>query len=164
MQENERNYLLVLVIGFANILVDRITKILAVSYLKGNESIELLNNFFVLCYAENTGAFLSLGRNWPPVIKYAVLLVIPIIVCLCVVIYCILKEKNKIKIILFISIVSGGLSNLIDRIFNDFSVIDFMNFGIGNLRSGILNVADLSVTFGIVVLVIYQILKDKKIY
>ncbi len=63
---------------------------------------------------------------------------------------------------LFITIVSGGLSNLFDRVFNDFYVIDFMNFGILNLRTGILNVADLSVKFGIAVLMIYEIIENNK--
>jgi signal peptidase II len=148
------------VTGVLNIFADRLTKILAEVYLKGNESISFFYNVFILCYAENTGAFLSLGRNWPPVIKYMILLIIPIGVCLCVVIYCIFKEKSKTKIVLFITIVSGGLSNLFDRVFNDFSVIDFMNFGILNLRTGIINVADLSVTFGIAVLILYELIEN----
>ena len=46
---------------------------------------------------------------------------------------------------------------MVDRLFNDFKVIDFMNFGIGGLRTGILNAADLSVTFGVIVLFIFEI-------
>ena len=45
-----------------------------------------------------------------------------------------------------------------------------MNFGIGNLRTGILNVADLSITFGVIIFIIYDIffakdklLSDKKV-
>ena len=62
-----------------------------------------------------------------------------------------------------------GLGNLLDRLFNGFRVIDFMNFGIGNLRTGILNVADLSITFGVIIFIIYdlffaedKLLADKK--
>lgn len=42
----------------------------------------------------------------------------------------------------------GGISNLTDRIFNDGRVIDFMNIGLGGLRTGIFNVADICVMAG----------------
>ena len=117
---------------------------------------------FILTYAENTGAFLSLGRNWPILLKYVLLLVIPILICVYVFIYCLIKEKDKLRIVLLITIIAGGIGNLFDRIFNDFTVIDFMNFGIGKIRTGILNIADLSVTFGVIVLIIYEIRKRNK--
>jgi signal peptidase II len=60
------------------------------------------------------------------------------------------------KLILIVSIIAGGLGNLIDRLLNNFTVIDFLNFGIGPVRTGILNVADLSVTFGVVLFLIYE--------
>ena len=70
---------------------------------------------------------------------------------------------------MFSSVIAGGLGNLLDRLFNGFRVIDFMNFGIGNLRTGILNVADLSITFGVIIFIIYdlcfaqdKLLADKK--
>jgi len=45
----------------------------------------------------------------------------------------------------------------------DFHVVDFINFGIGSLRTGILNVADMSVTFGVFFLVIYTLKAKKKV-
>lgn len=48
---------------------------------------------------------------------------------------------------------SGGLGNLLDRIMNDGRVIDFMNLGIGPLRTGIFNVADVCITIGVVLLI-----------
>lgn len=44
--------------------------------------------------------------------------------------------------------VDGGFGNLIDRIFNEGRVIDFVNIGIGSLRTGLFNVADISITLG----------------
>ena len=40
-------------------------------------------------------------------------------------------------------------------------VIDFLNFGIGGLRTGILNVADLSVTFGALAFILMQFFAEK---
>src|SRR5687768_7175296 len=48
--------------------------------------------------------------------------------------------------------VGGGLGNLIDRLINDGRVVDFLNVGIGPLRTGIFNVADLAITAGAVAL------------
>ena len=42
---------------------------------------------------------------------------------------------------------AGGASNLVDRIAYG-SVIDFMNLGIGSLRTGIFNVADMAIMLG----------------
>ena len=46
-------------------------------------------------------------------------------------------------------IIGGGLGNLIDRILNQGAVIDFMNIGIGPIRTGVFNVADLAILAGI---------------
>ncbi|MFT5197333.1 MAG: signal peptidase II, partial [Candidatus Promineifilaceae bacterium] len=45
---------------------------------------------------------------------------------------------------------AGGVGNLIDRIFYEGGVIDFLNVGIGNLRTGIFNVADMAIMAGVV--------------
>lgn len=44
----------------------------------------------------------------------------------------------------------GGVGNLIDRIFNEGRVIDFMNIGVGSLCTGVFNVADIAISFGVV--------------
>lgn len=139
-----------------NILADQITKLLATTYLEGKETLSFLYNTIILQYAENSGAFLSLGYNWPEAIKYIVLVVIPILACLYGLYYCAFKLKKKKLVIVTVSIIGGGLGNLIDRLFNDFRVVDFLNFGIGSFRTGILNVADMSVTFGVILLLIDQ--------
>jgi signal peptidase II len=139
-----------------NLLVDRITKILAVNYLDGKESISFFYNTIILQYAENSGAFLSMGSDWPEALKYIALVIIPILVCIYGMYYGAFKLKEKKLVIALVSIIGGGLGNLIDRLFNDFKVVDFLNFGIGPIRTGILNVADMSVTFGVIFLIIYQ--------
>ncbi|MCR4791056.1 MAG: signal peptidase II [Treponemataceae bacterium] len=146
-----------------NFGLDRLTKILATIYLKGTGLHSYLKNIFVLVYAQNTGAFLSMGAHFPLALKYILLIVLPLLVCLAGLVWCIIKETDKFRCILFTSVLAGGIGNLVDRIFNDFSVIDFMNFGIGKLRTGILNVADLSITFGVIIFLIYDIFfaKDK---
>ena len=140
-----------------NYAVDRVTKLIAQAVLRGEEPVSLLFNTVVFTYAENSGAFLSLGADWNVNLKYFVLLILPIAVCTLGLFYFMFKETSAAKIITGSCIIGGGLGNLVDRLFNDFKVIDFMNFGIGGLRTGILNAADLSVTFGVIVLFIFEI-------
>ena len=161
MNAKFHNVLLIFLTLFINIFFDRVTKYLALTYMKGKQSISLLWNTVIISYVENTGAFLGLGSNWNVYIKYTVLLIIPIIICFIAIIFCLIRNIEKVKTIIIISIVAGGLSNLFDRLFNNFSVIDFLNFGIGNIRTGILNVADLSVTFGIILFILIEIKMDK---
>ncbi|MEJ0007739.1 MAG: signal peptidase II [Steroidobacteraceae bacterium] len=49
---------------------------------------------------------------------------------------------------------AGGLGNLIDRITGDGRVTDFLNVGLGPLRTGIFNVADMTLMVGVVVFLI----------
>ncbi|MFG0334216.1 MAG: signal peptidase II, partial [Maioricimonas sp. JB049] len=50
-------------------------------------------------------------------------------------------------------IFAGGVGNLIDRVRLDGIVIDFLNLGIGGLRTGIFNVADVAITAGFLLLI-----------
>jgi signal peptidase II len=56
-------------------------------------------------------------------------------------------------------IFSGGISNLYDRVLNNDAVIDFLNVGIGSLRTGIFNVADMANMLSIFLLLF---IKDKE--
>ncbi|MFA6505043.1 MAG: signal peptidase II [Treponemataceae bacterium] len=145
----------------ANFSLDRITKLLAQKYLEGEKPVSLLGNSIVFVFVENSGAFLGLGAVWPDIVKYLVLLIIPIGVCAYGIYHSAFKETNIRRLVLMTCIIGGGLSNLIDRVFNDFKVVDFMNFGIGALRTGVLNVADLSVTFGALILLATEFLSGK---
>ena len=145
-----------------NYLLDFFTKIYAVAFIKGKPPVYYLYDTIMIYYAENSGAFLSMGSQWPLFIKYILLVIIPLLVCLYGIYYCLFKEENIIRLVLIMSIVAGGLGNLVDRLFNNFVVVDFLNFGIGSLRTGILNVADMSVTFGVLFLVFYEMRYGKR--
>ena len=56
----------------ATVGCDRVTKHIAATTLAGEPRQSFLADTFRLEYAENTGAFLSLGANWPPQIRTAV--------------------------------------------------------------------------------------------
>ena len=161
--KNKNHIVLTLIILLCNFSLDRITKLLAIHFLEGEETISFFYNTVVLKYTENTGAFLSIGTNWPDSLKYIFMIIIPIGVCLYGLYYCMFKLNDNHLVIIIVSIIGGGLGNLFDRLLYDFHVVDFINFGIGSLRTGILNVADMSVTFGVFFLVIYTLKAKKKV-
>jgi signal peptidase II len=153
--KNRIKYIIITLSVFGlNFALDRITKYFALRYLQ--TPITLLNNCVILILAENEGAFLSLGSTWNIYIKYCLLLFIPILICAVGLFYLMFKEEALYRIITLSCVAGGGIGNLIDRFFNDFKVVDFLNFGIGNIRTGILNVADLSVTFGVIILALIE--------
>jgi len=107
----KENYLkLTIIVLIINLFLDRVTKVLAYIYLKGEQPITFFSDTMRLVYAENIGAFLSMGANWPITIKYIVLLFIPTAVCFYGIYYYAYKEADKTKIILIVSIIGGGLA------------------------------------------------------
>ena len=84
------------------------------------------------------------------------------IICLFGLFWCFLKARDLPRLILVSIIIGGGSGNLVDRIANDFQVVDFLNFCIGRLRTGVLNLADLSVTFGALLLMFVEYRQEKR--
>lgn len=157
--KRKNQLVLTLIVLLCNFTLDRVTKMLAIEYLQGKEAISFFYNTLVLKYTENTGAFLSVGSHWPDSLKFLALIILPIGVCLYGLYYCAFRLTDRKMVIIMVSIIGGGLGNLIDRLTNDFRVVDFINVGIGTLRTGILNVADMSVTVGVIILAIYTLKK-----
>ena len=137
---------------------DQITKVYARNNLKGQGVIQVVDNIFILNYVENKGAFLGLGSNWPLGIKIVLLMTMPVIFLIAMIIYSFkVQSMSYLQIFGFCSIIGGGLSNVFDRIFFNGYVTDFMNIGIGNIRSGIFNFADLSIMLGAGILMFFYI-------
>ena len=59
------------------------------------------------------------------------------------------NRLNRAAIIAGALMLSGGVGNLIDRVFNDGAVVDFLNVGFGSVRTGIFNVADMAIMAGL---------------
>lgn len=139
--------------GLLATALDRLTKIWAVNTLKEQPMQSYFNDVFRLVYAENTGAFLSLGSDMNDTLRYWVLAVVPVLVLLYIFFH-VLTAKNLhvVQQAAFGFILGGGLSNIYDRIMEG-RVVDFMNMGFSTLRTGIFNVADMSIMLGLFLMV-----------
>lgn len=149
--------LLFCIISIAFISCDRITKNLAKEHLMNKTELSYFHDTFKLEYAENTGAALSLGDGLPKTLSFLLLSVMPLALMIALLIYTVKNSASLswMKIVSLALIFAGGIGNLIDRIFFDRHVTDFMNMGILGLRTGIFNVADVGVTAGVIGLLVF---------
>lgn len=152
----------VIVLILLNFGCDQVSKGLVREKVEPLAYIEIINDNLILTNVENTGAMMSVGQGLPPTLKIIFLQILPVLV-LSVLIYKIL-HKNKLDrwlAVAFAFVVGGGVGNLIDRIAYG-SVTDFLQIKIGPLKTGIFNMADVSVTLG-ALLILFLFVGPKKI-
>jgi len=130
---------------------DRVTKHLAVTTLAGMPEQSYLGDTVRLEYHENAGGFLSAGATWQPPVRTAVFQAGNAIFLLCALVMAIRFRWSRLAGVGLVLFLAGGVSNLVDRIAMG-SVIDFLNIGIGPIRTGIFNVADVAILLGIALL------------
>jgi signal peptidase II len=134
---------------------DQGTKFVAKEYLKPDAAISFAGDLFRLQYAENTGAFLSLGSSLPEDWRQWIFTVFVGLFLVGLLLYVVFSRDLDFNQVACLSLVcGGGLSNLIDRIVYDGRVVDFLNVGVGSIRTGIFNVADMAITAGAILLAI----------
>lgn len=167
MKLSKRSIYIILVIVIT-IAIDQISKALVRSNIQPRteismgERISLIGDTFIMMNVENSGAFLGMGSDLNPTLRIIFLLILPIIV-LGFVLHHIFKDKtlDNWSLFAFASIIGGGLANVYDRIVYG-SVTDFFYIDLGGVfRTGIFNMADLSVTTGMIILVFVSFKKKK---
>lgn len=146
---------LVLVILTSCIGCDQATKLVAKRQLLPGEMLSYAGDTFRLQYAENSGAFLSLGASLPEVWRQWIFTIFTGVFLLGLLVYLFASHTlSRFAVICLSFVCAGGVGNLIDRIAYDGRVVDFLNVGIGPLRTGIFNVADMAITFGALALLV----------
>lgn len=145
-----------------NIGCDQISKDLVRKNVDSRDYIQVIGDNFILTNVENTGAMLGFGNNFPPIIKNIFLKALPILVLFVLLFRILQKEHMNIWLIIaFAFVIGGGVGNLIDRIAYG-SVTDFFQIKLGVLKTGIFNMADVSVTLG-AILILFLSLRYKKL-
>lgn len=139
-----------MMIGTIIILVlalDQMTKFLIRANFIVGETLPMIPDILHLTYVRNTGAAFSMFRNMPVVtVGFPILMVI---LCLAASVY-FYRRKERIPAALCALIAAGGMGNLIDRLMLGYvtDMIDFRVFPV-------LNVADIAVTVGCVLLALW---------
>jgi len=146
-----KRLLLILAILFFTVGCDQATKSVAKTYLSETQPVILLADTVRLDLAKNYGAFLSLGAGIGESSRGMLMSAAVAVVLGALLIYLFVsRPQNPLVGVAIALVVGGGVSNLIDRLRYGGYVVDFLNVGIGSLRTGIFNVADMAIMAGVV--------------
>src|SRR3954453_23381236 len=140
---------------------DRVTKHVATTTLAGMPDRSYLADTVRVGYAENSGGFLSVGASLPQSTRTAVFTVATGIALAALIVATLRRRWNGVAVGGVALFAAGGLSNWFDRIMHG-SVVDFLNVGIGPVRTGIFNVADVAIMIGIGLFAIAEFSQAKK--
>lgn len=151
-----RRMLLPLLILISVIVIDQATKTLARALLALRPPIIFGENLVDggiarLTYFENPGAFLGLGADLPASQRFWIFTVVAVLLLTALALYT-LRSSARTSTVMVVGaslLVAGGVGNLIDRVVNDGRVIDFMQVGVGWLRTGVFNIADMALMAGV---------------
>jgi len=142
-------------IFFASILVacvgcDHASKQAAVSLLADSAGLELWGGMLRFELASNPGAFLSLGAGLSEGLRSFFLLgLVPLLIVLVCLGFVRSAGSSRAQLAALAILAGGGFGNWLDRALHGGAVTDFVSVGIGSLRTGIFNLADLAVLTGI---------------
>lgn len=142
-------YILIIILG---LILDRVSKIYAINNFIENPISGKILNF---TYLENRGAAFGILQN-----NRFFFLILTIAIVGFLIYYFIknYKKNNKILNIAIAFIIAGALGNFYDRLFNAY-VVDFIEFAF--VKFPVFNVADIFVTLGSGLLIIYMIFFDQ---
>lgn len=141
---------MILTLIAATVGCDRATKHIASQKLAAYPAHSFLGDTLRVGYAENTGGFLSLGANMPDSLRTLVFTVATALLLIVLSIIAWRSGWERWRTVALSLFIGGGFSNWIDRV-TEGRVVDFLNVGVGSLRTGVFNVADMAIMAGMAV-------------
>jgi signal peptidase II len=154
---------LILLLILLNIGCDQVSKYIVRGNIAYYEQVELINDNLILTKVENSGGFLGFGSAIHPVLKKIFFLVFPALVLIFLLGFVLTKTRNNIYFIIGISfIIGGGIGNIFDRIVHG-SVTDFLHLDMGFFKTGIFNLADVSISIGTACILFYNLTKNRTV-
>lgn len=146
------SFILAGIVAAVCLVADQITKYIVSSNMIQYESIPFIDGLINFTYIRNPGAAWGIlgGKTWLLLIFTAVIMAIVVII--------LVKDKLKSKLLFWSGclIISGGIGNMIDRIFNGGEVVDFIETAFMDFP--VFNIADCAVVIGAGLLILYFIL------
>jgi signal peptidase II len=133
---------------------DQVSKEIVRAELTLEVSQSFLSDTFRLVHVENPGVFLGIGANLPATVRVVLFQgVIFFLILALLWLAAFRRDARPAQVVSFTLLAASGIGNLIDRLLNDGRVTDFLNLGIGDLRTGIFNFADVFGMLGFVLLI-----------
>jgi signal peptidase II len=133
------------------VLLDQVTKLMVASHMQLGESRNLLGDVLRLTFVKNPGGAFSVYLG-----SYHIMFAVTIgVIVLLVFMFVkgIIRPETVMGKVALTMVFAGAAGNFIDRIRMK-EVIDFLDMGIGFHRWPVYNVADIAITFGMILLFI----------
>ena len=149
-----------LVLVVVLVALDQLTKFLFTRLYLKNGQTTVIDGFFYFTYVENSGAawsFLS-DLSWSQLF-FKILTVISILLFGLFFYYGYKHNYRFLQFSLAIT-VGGTIGNFIDRLRFD-AVTDFIKFVFGSYHFPIFNVADICLTFGVIMIIVHLLFLDE---
>jgi len=144
----------ILLLVLLNAGCDQVSKHAARMNIGYYESIDVIGKYLILTKTENSGAFLSTGSSLEGPVKFFFLSLLPLLLLLYGIYYLLSNHQLPKLLVLGMSfVIGGGLGNLYDRLLYG-SVTDFLHIDFYIFKTGIFNLADVSIMAGMIMIVI----------
>lgn len=132
---------------------DQAAKQVATEWLAAGQGLVLLGGVVQFELVHNPGAFLSLGAGLPEVVRKVLLMgAVPLLLAGVSIFVWRSAANTPLQVVALGLVTGGGLANWLDRVVDDGAVTDFVSLGIGALRTGIFNLADVAIVLGVLLL------------
>ena len=159
IKSNLKKFLIYSLIIISIFLLDRVSKIYILNLAETSNSVDIyVNSFLNLYLIWNKGiafGLFSFDQNFVYNFITSLILVITVIVLIIAI-----KSKDY-KGYFFLSIFSGSVGNLYDRIYYS-AVPDFIDFHLNDFHWFIFNVADIFISLGVICLIFVEIFFKKE--
>jgi signal peptidase II len=126
--------------------------------LSSGQTVSLFGGSLQLQLVRNSGAFLSLGSSLSKPWRQLLFGIGSGCLLLALFGYAAYLAPPRPWLIFGLSLLfAGGVSNLVDRLIHDGFVVDFISLGMGPLRTGVFNIADVFITAGVALVAADQV-------
>ncbi len=138
------------------LLIDSLTKIWVVAHMGFADRIQVIEGFFYITHVRNRGAAFGLLSDAPEMVRIALFIGVTIVaIGLIISFYRRLAPGDRLASLALGLILGGATGNLIDRIFRDGEVVDFLHFILwGGYVWPDFNFADTWIVTGVALLVV----------
>ena len=139
------------------VIIDQISKFIVHKYMNLYDSINIIPHLLDFTYIRNEGIAFGIYFEGGKIF----FIILPIFITIYL-FYLLQNEEfqDKQSQIALYLIIAGAIGNIIDRIFRGY-VVDFIDFHINGLHWYVFNVADTSVTIGLIFLLYSSIIVKK---
>lgn len=150
-----RHHALGLLLALLCVGCDHATKRVAESLLAGAGTISYLGDVVRFELVSNPGAMLGLGGQLPEPARELILIwLVPAVLLVLCAQFVRAPDTTPRELFALALVAGGGIGNWLDRLLNQGTVTDFVSLGVGPLRTGIFNLADVAVMAGVALLLL----------